>query len=68
MVGKGDPPADVSEQPAEKIRRISTIVRKTYCCIAIEKLPYDFVVETMCPWTRKTIGLLLREYISVINK
>jgi hypothetical protein len=38
MVGSGGPPVDVSEQPAVRIRRIRTIVRITYCRIAIERL------------------------------
>jgi hypothetical protein len=38
MVGSGGASEDVSEQPAVRIRRISTRVRKTYCRIAIERL------------------------------
>jgi hypothetical protein len=38
MVGSGGPSVEVSEQPAVRIRRISTIVRKIYCRIAIERL------------------------------
>ncbi len=38
MVGSGGASVDVSEQPAVRIRRISTIVRKIYCRIAIERL------------------------------
>jgi hypothetical protein len=68
MVGSGGTSVDVSVQPAVRIRRISTIVRKIYCRIAIETLPCDLVVETMCPWTRKTIGSWLRDYIFAVYK
>jgi hypothetical protein len=66
MVGNGCPSVEVSVHPAVRIRRISTIVRKTYCRIAIETLPFDLVVETMCPWTRKTIGSWLRDIFSLL--
>jgi hypothetical protein len=39
MEGSGVTSAEVSEQPAVRIRRISTIVRKIYCRIAIVRLP-----------------------------
>jgi hypothetical protein len=38
MAGNGVTSVDVSEQPAVRIRRISAIVRKIYCRVAIERL------------------------------
>jgi hypothetical protein len=48
MVDSGGPSVDVSEQPAVRIRRISTIVRKIYCRIAIERLLSEILLEKPC--------------------